>query len=111
MLIRSRVEDDLTNLKIATQSEAEIIVTPTADYLYRIVLRKETWAKYLYDEALNIDYINVKGTIGRDRPRHNAMMECWYAMGKLQPRGPYGGFYTDKAPSTTQQMPLPFKDE
>lgn len=100
LMVRARVREDLENYIdfMGAVPGPEIIETPHADYRYRIITARDEWAEYVSAAASDLDYTNVKGTIGRGAARHRAMMRVWGAMGNLQDGGPYGtlaNFSTD----------------
>lgn len=79
LMIRARVKEDLERFIGKTGVPASIITLPQADYRYRVKIKKEVWVKYCTQEADNIDYSNVKGTIAphSDQDRANAYYGCW----------------------------------
>jgi len=74
-----------------------------ADLLCEVVLDKATWADYLGDAALKINYDNVKATLPGDNERyHIAMFECWSAMNDYQGEIKGVGPTSIEAESTTR---------
>ena len=85
IMVRARRKDDLERLLKAIGSDTDIISTPKADYAIRVIIPVEAWAQYLYDSAMGIDYSNFKDASCKgDHTRHDAYMDCWAALLRLQ---------------------------
>ena len=87
--VRGRVEDHLRNLKVRfPELTGEIIVGEGTDYLFRIYVPKEIWAKVIAELANEVDYSNFKSEVGKnfgykDEYSHS-LMTVWSTMYKLQ---------------------------
>lgn len=89
LLVRVRCKDDIDKLQKLLKSEyqfnGEVIDSPKADYAYRMIVPRETFASFLANVAMLMDYDNFKNTIGRkDYKRHDAYLRCWDAMYEWQ---------------------------
>jgi len=79
--VRARCRADLEALLDRMDARNKVIRTPKADYLWRIVVRPRTWARWLSTLALDIDYLNFKdevkrGNPGRAKTYEKVWMEC-----------------------------------
>lgn len=96
LLVRARVEDDLDALA-KYDPDAIRFEDKTADYQFRIIVRRTAYADFLYNAAMGIDYnSHVKETINKRAPqvmggRYGALSAIWSACAKWQPIPPYGG--------------------
>jgi tetratricopeptide (TPR) repeat protein len=63
-LVRSRVRNDLENLKSLAQLNNEILENAGTDYRYRLILSGEEWSRALGSLGAAIDYSNFKERIG-----------------------------------------------
>jgi hypothetical protein len=86
--VRARCRKDLEVLKKQTGSKSKILTNAGTDYPFRIVMRQEIWAKFLADEAMEINYANFKDEVlfgksetqrGR-KHRHDVYFEVWRAL-------------------------------
>jgi hypothetical protein len=59
--VRSR--DRLSLEPLAKVAAVEIIKTPNGDYPYRVFVDDQVFAKWLAEEALNVDYSNFKSRV------------------------------------------------
>jgi hypothetical protein len=89
LLVRARTSEDMEALqkllKEKYQFEGEVINSPHADYAYRMVVPRETFALFILNVAIEVRYDNFKNTIrGEDYKRHEAYMRCWEAMYEWQ---------------------------
>lgn len=104
VLIRARVDEDLTRLiefigrDIGDEFKDFYRWEDTySDYRYRLVVRREVFARYMSEAVMDIDYTNVKDSIDQDsEERHSAMMQVWGAMMTLQPDGGWSGYKNDR---------------
>ena len=85
LLVRTRSKADIDKLrnllKEKYQVDAEVIDTPKADYAYRMRVPRKTFAAFMADIALELDYDNFKNTIhANDYQRHDAYLKCWETM-------------------------------
>lgn len=91
VMVRARVAGDLE--RVFPRHAKKVERTPGADYLYRLVVHKDTLARALAKAATRIDYANFKDSV-EERDRHDAYMGVWSAMHRLQyqrePRLPIG---------------------
>mgnify|MGYP000856178856 CR=1 FL=1 len=89
LLIRARAWEDIDALRQVLKDrysfEGVVIDTPEADYAYRMVVPRQTFALFILNAAVAVRYDNFKNTISiNDHPRHNAYMRCWKAMYEWQ---------------------------
>jgi hypothetical protein len=85
--VRARVKHDLENLLSTAKLNLEIIVSPNADYRFRIVLEHDQLLAVFSVLAGSIDYGNFKDEIGRrkdQRTKLDAYHEFWGAMLEVQ---------------------------
>jgi hypothetical protein len=97
LLVRARVKADLD--KLATYDADSIRFEDlSADYQFRIIIRRTAYAQYVYDTAMDINYTShVKEEMNRRAPqvkggRMGVFTKIWTAMASLQPNPPYGGY-------------------
>lgn len=87
VLVRSR---DLESLEYFTSKLArkpEILINAGTDYKYRLVTKKATWAKFVENEALAIDYNNFKNAaVPGAHPRSGFYHDVWGAGSDYQYR-------------------------
>jgi hypothetical protein len=81
--VRARFRVDLQKLKakMGLNGRHKIIVTPAADYRFRMIVDKEAWAAYLKRAAERIDYTNFKNSVPA---RHRLYLDVWWVMKKAQ---------------------------
>jgi len=89
LLVRARAREDIDSLRKLLKErykfEGVIIDSPDADYAYRMVVPRETFALFILNAALEVRYDNFKKTIrSTDDKRHDAYFRCWEAMYKWQ---------------------------
>jgi hypothetical protein len=89
LLVRARVLDDMKRLANKLNiSEAAIIETPRADYLYRMTVKVSAFAEYLATAVFAIDYSNFKTSLPfetqLDKKRAQAYSAVWSALNHLQ---------------------------
>jgi len=82
LMVKSRDKRDLIRLskKIPLGT---VLETKKADYRYRAVIKRSSWAAYVSHEALEIDYDNFKSTVhgmDEDETREVAYMNVWVAL-------------------------------
>lgn len=82
--VRARFEGDLERLCAAHDVTPSVSVTPQNDYRFRMDFDRETWAKIVSEEALEIDYPNFKNAVHDGTQRDHAYMNCWAAMSSAQ---------------------------
>ena len=90
-----RVEDLETTFP---ELASEIIEKPTADYRWRLKVPRRRVIAAVVQALEDIDYdSHVKEELsGQDDDRYKAYYDCWTALGRLQPGGPYGGSHRDQ---------------
>jgi hypothetical protein len=96
LLVRARRPGDIEQLF----PTAKVSRSPRGDYLYRAVILRADIAVALANELQNIDYDNFKDSVG-DRALHDAYLNTWATMLRLQPTRPYsggGGGWTGQKP-------------
>jgi len=84
VMIRSR---DRKSLKHFAQKTKDVILhTPTADYPYRIIVKRERFSSLLFDEGNAIDYANFKSevSIHRGEDFSHALMNVWSTMHEVE---------------------------
>ena len=88
LLVRARVKTDLDHfLGVVEQlggSLHTIEETPTADYRFRSVVKREHVAQVVAMLASDIDYPNFKNSVHGDWKRDETYMQVWAAMRDLQ---------------------------
>lgn len=83
VLVRGRVQKDIDVL--AERCGSRVMCDDSADYMFRTIISRQSWADFLAQSAQDIDYGNFKSTI-KDHDRHSAYMGVWSAVHSLQPR-------------------------
>lgn len=94
VMIRARVERDLERMLAALEDyngeeEPKILTTLHADYPFRIIVKKEAFARYTADAIRNIDYGNFKSEVAKTDPvrSHRVYGEIWSVLREgLDPR-------------------------
>lgn len=86
LLVRARREGDIEKVF----PDAQVAVVTNADYLYRAVVSKADVIAAMTIEIDDIDYGNFKNEV-RDNALHNAYLDIWTRMSRLQPLPPYSG--------------------
>lgn len=61
--LQIRARDKKSLHEIAVYSKSKIVSTPVADYPYRIETNRETFAKFLSDQVMDINYQNFKSEV------------------------------------------------
>ena len=83
LLVRARIAGDIER----TFPSVEVTETPHADYRFRAPVLRDEVARVLAARVAAIPYPNFKASIARDEPtRHDAAMEVWQVMRRLQER-------------------------
>jgi hypothetical protein len=85
LMIRGRFKDDIKQLArmgrlIAKDKTIKVMSTPSGDYPYRTVMRRDTMAAILEGMAQEIDYDNFKNHVHGEPDRDTALMRIWNAM-------------------------------
>jgi hypothetical protein len=80
LVVRARRTGDLQHV---FGNDIEVVEIPGRDYRYRAFLPRSVVAAVMAKRIMNIDYTNVKGSV-KDNALHDAMMEVWGVMEKLQ---------------------------
>lgn len=85
VLVRARDADDLRRVRDAGYETGRIHAMISADYPYRVFMDKTEWARYLADQAMDIDYTNFKNRIGQlDATRSNVYLKAWSALQHIE---------------------------
>ena len=84
LLVRARREGDIEKVF----GKVEVQKDPTADYLFRARIDEERVAEAMRSELRRIDYGNYKSSV-RDKRLHDALLDVWTSMSKLQDPPPY----------------------
>jgi hypothetical protein len=79
LLVRARVAGDIERVF----PDAVVTMTPDADYRFRAVLPRKIVAAVLAEQVASISYPNFKSSI-KEADRHNACMDVWSVMHRLQ---------------------------
>ena len=84
LLVRARFKGDLERLvESMTEDEhklcSSVVETPIADYLFRMEIPKDVFAKVMERITSEIDYENFKDSVheGNGSQRDYAYMRCW----------------------------------
>ena len=92
VLVRARRPGDIEKIfPLATVTKDKF-----SDYLYRAVISREYFKFAMAGEIDRIIYDNFKNSVA-DNPLHDAYMNVWTTMSKLQPTAPYSGFSRRKS--------------
>ena len=84
LLVRARNNGDIQ----AVFPQAEVDITPHADYLFRAVISEDEVINAISWEVSEIDYDNFKNSIV-DQRYHDACMGVWVTMNDYQREGTY----------------------
>ena len=77
-MVRARDSKDLQHIRDWGYDTGRIIAMTNADYPYRIIIKKDEWARYLVNATTAIDYVNFKSRIHEvDRPRGDIYLKVW----------------------------------
>ncbi len=81
----ARVRDDLERLSQSVP-HAEILATPRSAYPFRIVCRRDEWARYLAASVDEIDYLNFKDRVAQrlGKRRHDVLLSVWATLRRLE---------------------------
>jgi len=86
LLVRARRPGDIEKIF----PDATVTEYGRSDYRYRAVVPKAEVIGRLTTEIEDIDYANFKDAV-QDHELHNAYLDMWTTMSKLQPFAPYTG--------------------
>ena len=86
LVVRSRVKGDIERY----WPDANVKMTPNADYLFRAHINKADVAKVMREAILDIDYDNYKDNIS-DHDRGVWYFRVWEAMAELQQYKAFAG--------------------
>lgn len=85
LFVRARSRDDLKNLAATLKAEPAILSTPTADYPWRLRVRRRTWKKYLGRAVDALSYGNFKGAISARAPARAAIYSTvWSVLWRIE---------------------------
>jgi hypothetical protein len=86
LMVRARRPGDIEKLF------PNVVVTEytASDYHYRAAIKRDAIAAALVSELGRVTYSNFKDSVV-DRPLHDAYLQVWSAMARLQPKRPYSG--------------------
>ena len=77
-MVRARDSKDLERIRDKGYETGRIIAMTEADYPYRVIIKKEEWARYLVEATVAIDYVNFKNRIHEvDDRRGNIYLKVW----------------------------------
>lgn len=84
--IRARCEEDLLRLYPKAPGYPTIIATPEADYPYRVIVMRATWASQVATFAEDIHYKNFKGAVEekQGKERHDTYFKVWRILHELE---------------------------
>lgn len=86
--VRARTRTDLENLIAAAKTpDLEIHRSPSADYRFRAIVRRQDLKKILQALLISIDYGNFKAEIGRrpdQREKLDAYHDLWGSLFQIQ---------------------------
>lgn len=85
LLVRARRFGDIQSV---FGKGTKVVKALDADYLYRAVVKAEEVKKAMARQIDTIDYSNFKNSVDND-PLHDAYLDVWVAMAKLQNPRPY----------------------
>lgn len=86
LLVRARRPGDIEKIfPNATVTEYD-----RSDYQFRAVVSRADVIDALATEVTDIEYPNFKDQVS-DRPLHDAYLNVWTTMSRLQPKAPYSG--------------------
>lgn len=86
LLVRARRPGDIEKIfPNATVTEYD-----RSDYQFRAVVSRADVIGALATEVTDIEYPNFKDQVS-DRPLHDAYLNVWTTMSRLQPKAPYSG--------------------
>lgn len=89
LMVRARRPGDIKKLF----SKAQVTEYTASDYHYRAAVKRTEIAEALVAELGRVTYSNFKDSVD-DRPLHDAYLQVWHAMARLQPKRPYSGRHT-----------------
>jgi hypothetical protein len=87
LLIRARRAGDIEKVFGA---DVPVTRVGVADYLFRTVMKRDAVHRVIGEELKRVVYGNFKNSV-EDKPLHDAYMQVWTSMSKLQPTPPYRG--------------------
>jgi hypothetical protein len=87
VLVRARRPRDIQTVF----PNAKVTEYDKSDYQFRAVVTRDDVKAALAGEVDRIVYPNFKDSV-KDAKLHNAYMDVWTTMSKLQPKAPYSGF-------------------
>lgn len=87
LLVRARREGDIEKVF----PEAEVKETKRNDYRFRAVLKRERVIEAVGNSLRKVNYGNFKDSV-QDITLHNAYMNVWSDMERIQQGGAYGRF-------------------
>jgi hypothetical protein len=87
LMVRARDRQSLE--PIAESAKVEIIPTPQNDYLYRVIVSHDFFAKWVAHMAMNIAYKNFKSEVAATRGHEfaNPLMQVWSVMHEVEDVG------------------------
>ncbi|MDR9497813.1 MAG: hypothetical protein RI556_01450 [Hydrogenovibrio sp.] len=85
LMVRARERSHLQSMIDFAKSYEPIVVsnTPSADYHWRCVVSKRTFAAFMAEQIQGIDYDNFKGSLA-DADYHDACLGVWQTMHDFQ---------------------------
>ena len=95
LVVRGRVKSDLLLLERELLDYDErnppshVVTTPHADYPFRLFVNRETFAGWIAQSLLTLDYTNFKDTVAKTDPKraHDTYLQIWGTLrADLDPR-------------------------
>jgi hypothetical protein len=87
LLVRARRPGDIEKIF----PNAIVTEYDRADYQFRAVVKREVVIAAIATEITDIEYSNFKNQVA-DRELHDAYLNVWTTMSRLQPKAPYSGW-------------------
>ena len=81
LTVRARIKGDIENVF----PDAKVEANKGTDYKFRSRVPREAVAKALHDQVIGVKYSNFKSSV-KNTKRHEAYMNVWSAMHKIQDR-------------------------
>lgn len=82
-MVRGRVKGDLENLRMLVGLAQPVIVTPSADYPFRLIVTEAQKTAIITALAARVDYPNFKSEVAKlpaQKKKLHAYHEVWAAM-------------------------------
>jgi len=90
VMVRARCEEDIAGFVASLDGapwstpldRGPVIDTPRADYPFRVIVKREAFARWLAGEVMRLDYGNFKNEVAKTDPdrSHGPYMRVWSAL-------------------------------